>query len=179
MNYKKDYPNAIITCFEPDPIVYRTLMENLEKNCDSDINAIEAAVWTANGEMSFLCEGADGGRLLDGEAEDDKTAIVKTIDLSQYIARPIDLLKIDIEGAEFDVIPHIQNKMHMIENIIIECHLNYSNVDKFSQILTVLKQENYEVSFNTYGPWRDLVHKPHKLPNEFDQYILVVATKKM
>jgi FkbM family methyltransferase len=49
---------------------------------------------------------------------------VKTEKLSKYIKTPIDLTKMDIEGAEKEVLMELEqeNKLKYIKNIIIESH---------------------------------------------------------
>lgn len=125
--------------------------------------------------MSFFCEGADGSRLVNNGAKFDNISKVKTVDLARFMDRPIDLIKMDIESAEFEVIQHVADKLNLVKSMVIECHVNNSEIDKFATLLQVLAEAKFEVSINSYGAWRDLIHNPDKLPAEFDQYILVAA----
>ena len=36
----------------------------------------------------------------------------------------INLIKIDVEGAELMVLEGIENIIHKVDNILVECHLN-------------------------------------------------------
>ena len=100
------------------------------------------------------------------------------IDLKDYISQPIDLIKMDIEGAEFDVIPHLSNKLHYIQNILLECHINTNEIDKFSILLNELGKAGFQVSIGVLGSWNDLLNKPKRIKNGFDQYILVSAWRE-
>lgn len=174
--YKSKYPNAKITAFEPDPNIIQVLRRNIIKNKVDDVMVIDAAVWTKNGEAQFFCEGADGSRLT--PASVPGTVTVKTVSLNDLIIGEIDLLKLDIEGAEYDVILSIAQKLNLIKNIVIEYHLNYDNISQFAESLMLLSSANFEMTLNTYGPWRDLIHHHPKLDLEFDQYILVTGRKR-
>lgn len=178
LNYKRQFPGALITAFEPDPNIFKVLRSNLAKNGASDVKVVEAAVWTHNGEISFFCEGADGSRIVSGENRLGKETVVRTVDFTDFITGPVDLIKMDIEGAEFDVIPHIADKLRMVSNIVIECHIDNKKIGCFARILQVLASVGFSVSINSYGAWRDLVHNPAKLPVEFDQYLLLAAWRE-
>lgn len=175
LNYKRQFPSAKIVAFEPDPSLVNILKRNLQKNNAEDVKVVEAAVWIQDGEMPFYCEGADGSRILLDKNNVENQTIVKTIDLINCITEPIDLIKMDIEGAEFDVLMHLANKLNLVKNIVVECHIDNNNIYKFAKILELLSSFNFKVAINSYGVWRDLIHRPGKLPDEFDQYILVAA----
>jgi len=174
LNYKRKFPNSQIIAFEPDPIIIPILKKNLKVNGASDVKIVEAAVWIKNGKSKFFCEGADGSKLIH-HTNSHSTIEVSTIDLKDYISQPIDLIKMDIEGAEFDVIPHLSNKLHCIQNILIECHINSFEIEKFSMLLNELGKAGFQVSIGVLGNWSDLLNKPIRIKNGFDQYILVSA----
>jgi FkbM family methyltransferase len=176
LNYKRMYPDARITAFEPDPAIVKVLKRNLGANGAADVKVVEAAVWTQPGTTKFFTEGADGSRIVTGKPESsDRTVVVETVDLADYISEPIDLIKMDIEGAEFDVIRRIQPQLHLVSNLVIECHLDNGRAGEMADMLVILAAAGFKVSINSYGAWRDLVHKPGKLVNEFDQYFLLAA----
>jgi len=178
LNYKRRYPNSKIIAFEPDPNIIPTLKNNLKNNGAEDVKLVEAAVWISKGKSNFFCEGADGSKLIQEKNKDDSKIEVNTIDLDEYISGPIDLVKMDIEGAEFEVIPHIRSKLHFIKNILIECHINTYEIEKFSKILTELGNAGFQVSISVLGHWTDLLNKPIRIKNGFDQYILVSAWRE-
>ena len=178
LNYKRKYPNSKITAFEPDPNILPILKNNLINNGAMDVKLVDEAVWIINGKSKFFCEGADGSKLIQGINDCHSTIEVNTIDLDEYISGPIDLVKMDIEGAEFEVIPHIRSKLHFIKNILIECHINTNEIEKFSKILEELGKANFQVSISVLGPWSDLLNKPIRIKNGFDQYILVSAWRE-
>ena len=65
--------------------------------------------------------------------------------LSQYINSPIDLLKLDIEGAETEVIKEIEPKLKYVKQIIMEFHASiYNPENSFSQIMKILKKHGFK-----------------------------------
>ncbi len=175
LNYKRQFPGAKIIAFEPDPQIVPILRRNLERNGAADVVVVEAAVWIRQGESKFFCEGADGSKLIMDDESVSTSAVVKTVDLADFISGPIDLIKMDIEGAEFEVIAALGEKLRQVRNMVVECHIDNKNIGPFGKLLQTLASAGFSASVNSFGPWRDLLRQPKKLPNTFDQYVLVVA----
>ncbi len=177
LHYKRQFPGAKITALEPDPHFVPILRRNLERNGASDVKIIEAAVWIKEGEEYFFCEGTDGSRLITQDRVLPASILVKTIDFRKFISCEIDLIKMDIEGAESDVVVHLGERLKLVKNIVIECHVDNGKIGPFARLLEVLAEKEFSVSLNSYGVWRDLIHQPEKGPYEFDSYILVAARR--
>ena len=102
MYFKRLYPAARIIAFEPDPIAFEVLRANVVRNGFSGVELHNSALWSIDGESSFVPDGADGGRLSVASAGPGLVN-VKVESLRRYLGPRIDMLKIDIEGAEFEV----------------------------------------------------------------------------
>ena len=178
LNYKKKYPKSRIIGFEPDPDIFQILQRNIENNNVKGVEIIQAAVWTKNDKLTFFKEGCDGGRIIPDNIG-EQSITVEAKDILGYINEPVDLIKIDIESAEYIVVPHLLEKSNLLKNIIIEFHYlrNKTSLLSLSEILSVLAEKDFDVTFNSFGPWRDLIHEPAKLDIEFDQYFLIAAKK--
>jgi FkbM family methyltransferase len=179
LNYKKKYPKSRIIGFEPDPDIFQILKRNIKDNDIKDIEIVQAAVWNKKSSLTFYKEGCDGGRIIP-DNKGEQIITVEAIDILEYINEPIDLIKIDIESAEYIVVPHLLEKSNLLKNIIIEFHYlrNKTSLLSLSKVLSVLAEKNFDVTFNSFGPWRDLIHEPAKLDIEFDQYFLITAKKQ-
>jgi len=47
----------------------------------------------------------------------------------------IDLLKLDIEGLEYDVLEHSMSELNRIRRILVEAHLNACSIPKLDKLL--------------------------------------------
>jgi FkbM family methyltransferase len=173
--YKRLWPAARIVAFEPDPQFAPILRRNLARNGADDVEVVEAAVWTAAGRARWAMEGKDGSRIVSGEIA-APVVDVATVDLSRYLDADIDLLKVDIEGAEFDVIPHVAPRLGRVKNILVECHLaDQSKYNALGGLVTALTAAGFTVSLNSYGPWRDLTRRHVPAPLQAEQYMLLAG----
>lgn len=178
LSYKRQFPKARIVAFEPDPEIIPILRHNLERNSAGDVEAVDAAIWVENGISQWYCEGIDGSHLSTETGGTAKTTTVRTVDLSDYLNEPIDLIKMDIEGAEYDVINHVGEKLKNVKAMSIECHLDQKKIVPFGEMLEVLSNAGFQVSVNSFGIWRDLIHRPPVLADHHENYILVSAWRE-
>jgi FkbM family methyltransferase len=145
--FKTLYPQSKIIAFEADTQLAKILDSNLKKNNINDVRVIAKAVWIDNNGITFSSEGADGGSI-QGSGEKEKVDSIKFKDFLEK-AGNVDLLKIDIEGAEYDVIKDCQDSLTNVDNIFIEYH-SWNNIDqKLSEILEILVNNQYRYYINT------------------------------
>jgi FkbM family methyltransferase len=174
LNYKRQFPQAEIIAFEPDPQFAPLLRRNLERNGARDVQVVETAVWTADGRAPWALEAKDGSRLISAGATDAPTAEVATVDLSRYLDREIDLLKLDIEGAEFQVVPYLGSRLRHVKNILVECHVTrQTDYQALSDVMRTLIDSGFTISLNSSGPWRDLIRRHNPDPLHATQYFSV------
>jgi FkbM family methyltransferase len=179
LSYKRQFPNARIIAFEPDPEFAPLLKRNLERNGAGDVQIVDAATWVENGNAQWHCEGIDGSHLSAETGETVKTITVHTVDLRDYLNVPVDLIKMDIEGAEFEVINHIAGHLEQVKAMSIECHINQTTIVPFAKILQVLSACGFKISINSFSGWRDLLHQSPVLPDHHENYILVSAWRNL
>ena len=122
--FRHRYPRARITAYEADPNLAAMLDANLKTNGAADAEVVHAALWTANGELTFRCEGSDSGMIgsLPG-AIDGRAIVVRSRRLRDLLeAEPIDLLKLDIEGAEDLVLADCEPVLRRVRAMIMDLH---------------------------------------------------------
>jgi FkbM family methyltransferase len=188
IHYKKQFPDAIVTSFEPDQRACDLLRQNLVANNIHDVEVVEKALWTSAGRASFFSEGADANRVvLEENAVKQLTTLtpsarqydVETVRLADCLAqKKFDLVKLDIESAEGEVIVDCGDTLRNVDNLVIEFHLTNSKPHVLARSLCVLAEQEFHVSVCSYGTWVDLLHQTSSLPNgkiEFDQYLLISA----
>lgn len=173
LHYKRLFPKARITAFEPDPQFAPILRRNLARNGASDVEIVEAAAWIRDGRAPWRVEQKDGSRLAT-IAESTPGVEVATVDLARYLHQDVDLLKLDIEGAEFDVVPHLASCLGRVQHILVEGHItDQSKYEGLATLLLALRAAGFTLALNTYGPWRDLTRRPVPAPLHAEQYLLI------
>ena len=111
-------PNANIHAFEPTPELVDALAGNIRLNGITNVTVAPVAVGKVSGK-GFLhyCAGSDGSNegmnYITDQIVQDSDMPVETISLDDYCGqrqiRYVDLLKMDIEGGEFDALLGAQN----------------------------------------------------------------------
>jgi FkbM family methyltransferase len=169
---KKIYPAATIKAFEADPAVAVYLKKNLAANNIGGVHVIEKAVWTNNGHISFNQEGADGGSIGDGKG----TVSIECVRLKDHIAKEstIDLLKIDIEGAELAVLTDCSDVLHKVQHLFVEYHSHKNEPQRLPELLKVLTASGFRYYIETISHNKSpLVVKP--LEGNFDLQLNIFA----
>ena len=140
--FKLLYSNARVIAFEADPFLADILRNNLQKNgISNNVEIINAAVWIENGEIDFSRDFADGGSVY-GTSNNYR---VKAVRLRDFLEKEnkVDMLKMDIEGAEYDVLVDCKYVLGIVENIFVEYHSWSDKDQKLSEILSILEYSGF------------------------------------
>jgi FkbM family methyltransferase len=140
--FKLLYSNARVIAFEADPFLADILRNNLQKNgISNNVEIINAAVWIENGEIDFSRDFADGGSVY-GTSNNYR---VKAVRLRDFLEKEnkVDMLKMDIEGAEYDVLFDCKDVLGIVENIFVEYHSWSDKDQKLSEILSILEYSGF------------------------------------
>ena len=121
-----------IHSFEPHPMFFKELYEKYAPL--SNIHLNQSAAWKSNGKMTLYYKRGALARNGGASLIKDKTNLdlnlnveVECIDIAKYISdlnREIDLLKIDAEGAEYEILNHLfeTGAFQKIKNTYFEDH---------------------------------------------------------
>ena len=132
---KKLCPSANIIAFEPDPANFDVLTKNVKSHGLSSVELRKEAVWISNTTLSFMAEGNMSSKI---GTINEAAVKVPAIRLKDLLIKTVDFLKLDIEGAEFEVIKDIQEKLSMVENLFIEYHGSFKQNNELSDILQIV-----------------------------------------
>jgi FkbM family methyltransferase len=145
--FKEHYPDSRIIAVEADPKIFNLLEWNIRLREYGDITLVNRAVSIKEREVSFYHEGADGGSVYPIEGKSEVLS-VKTISLDSLISEPVDFLKMDIEGAESEVICSSE-KLGDVNQIFIEYH-SFTNADQtLHKILEKLSVNDFRYYIHT------------------------------
>jgi FkbM family methyltransferase len=139
--FKKKYPQSNIKAFEADAKIAEILINNLQRNQITGVEVINKAVWVADQGINISLEGADGASVF---GKGTKT-LVPSIRLRDLLAKEsaIAMLKMDIEGAETEVLLDCASELAKIENIFIEYHAYLGQAQSLASILAVLTKAGF------------------------------------
>lgn len=114
--------------FEPDPINFEVFCKNIEYHQLSNVVAINRGVWSFSGNLLFQGEGNMGSGISKVQSRAANLLKVPVISLDDFCEefdiRKIDYIKIDIEGAEIEVLKASSNILKKYKpRLIIEPHI--------------------------------------------------------
>ncbi len=149
---RRMHPDAQITCFEPDPAVFACLQENLRANGVNGVDCRREAVWVHNDGVTFSSEGADGGSISGTGVK------VPSVRLRQILEQHahIDLLKVDIEGAETEVLLDCAEALERVRFLYVEFHSYAGAPQRLHELLTLLARHGFRYYILRIG-----VHHTH------------------
>lgn len=125
--FKKLYPECSIIAFEPNPHAFKLLEKNVQQNNLKNVRLFNIGLSSQNGTIEFYMSKNKGTLLgsLIKERGGDYQVEVDTQKLSSFLSeQPVDLIKMDIEGAEIQVIEELvaASALTRSEHYIIEYH---------------------------------------------------------
>lgn len=135
------YVEPKIIALEADKKIFEDyLSKNIKSyGLEKKVDLINKALWSSEGVLKFNATGLD-----DGAISETGNVTVNSITLDTLIQThgEIDLLKIDIEGAELEVLKNT-SLLHKIKNIYIEMEMS-CNQDYEDEILKILKNHSFK-----------------------------------
>lgn len=147
--FKKLYPGSEIVAFEPDRKIFEVLSFNIKSFNLENITLINKGVWKGECKLKFFSEGSDSGRIaVEG---DGNITEIETLRLREYLKKPVDFLKIDIEGAETDVLKDCSDLLKNVKNIFIEYHSFVNKTQELDIILKILTDSGFRYYTETYS----------------------------
>jgi FkbM family methyltransferase len=136
-------PGIRVLAFEPHPVTFQQLMENLRANrLEEKVQAYQLAVSQGPGVVRFSgASGIESGH--EAATAEGHGEAVASIGLAEAVARagqPIDLLKVDTEGAEAEIITAAPaTTWSRIARAVVEYH----DLQKRDQVVHALEQQGY------------------------------------
>lgn len=156
--FSRTYPEAEIIAFEPDETVLLCLEKNIESQNIKNVFLHKKAVWVEDTTLNFYTDFGMGGRI-GIEYCGQKAQTVGAIRLKSFLCRPVDMLKIDIEGAEYRVLNDCEENLHHVDHIFIEYHSVKNEEQYLGEILQILKRNGFRYhlaeSFSRKKPFVD------------------------
>ncbi|GIV80630.1 MAG: hypothetical protein KatS3mg050_5024 [Litorilinea sp.] len=173
--FKQRYPRARLIAFEPDAVAFDALSENVRSFGLRDVALHPKAVWHTETELAFVSDGADAGRLALYAAEPG-VQLVQTVDLNPFLERPVDLLKLDVEGAETEILVHCRDDLQKVQRLFVEYHSLSGRHQELHRLLTVLAEAGFRVQIQSESVATQPFVRP-KIQAGMDLQLNIFATR--
>ena len=165
------FPKADLTVIEAHPGVYSILERNLG-SWGINPRRIQAAAWTNFNGVEFALNQVDGSSIHGS----GKKIEVRSIRLKSLIAEydSIDFLKMDIEGAELEVLLDCASELYRVRQLFVEFHAPKGSEQKLPELLTLLRTVGFRIyTETTCGRKRPLVNR--QVVGDFDLQLNIFA----
>jgi FkbM family methyltransferase len=160
--FKWRRPEAHLVCIEANPEAMTYVQKNIEANGFGDVRTEAVAAGRADGTAEFHIESdvpASPGASLYRTIGAAGTISVPVRRLSSFVTEPVDLIKLDIEGAEYEVMQELSeaNVLGKVKEFWIEYHPDASS-EAYEGITTILKNAGFTVAHPTDTHKAFLIH---------------------
>ncbi len=154
--FKKIFPAARITAIEPNPSSAVLLEKNLWTNLIDEVTVVTAALAGDNRPREFFIDTSDDhwfstAGFNQGAWNGQQTTnalTVPTQPLADFLTEPVDFLKMDIEGAELEVLTAARSRLRQIKHLMVEFHPTADQ--SLPHLVELLKDYHFEVTL-----WKD------------------------
>lgn len=113
------FPNAHFICIEPDKDNFRILSENTKYLHEATL--LNAAIWSHNTQLTIKGSGASSFFISEESGGNVEGVSISSL-VEKYAIEHIDLMKIDIEGAEIELFASSSAWIDKVGILIIELH---------------------------------------------------------
>ena len=149
--FKAFRSDAEVLAFEPDPTTFARLKQTIASNHLQGVIAENAAVGEKEGTVAFYSSRADPGSLTASVKPSwggDASQQVRVVRLSDWIREPVDFLKLDVEGAEYEVIRDLiaTDAIRWVREAVIEYHELDSEPDGVPRMIEALQAAGLDVA---------------------------------
>ena len=137
---REHYPNAVLHAYEPNPRIQRELREN---SSGLDIHIFPEAVGARDGTVTMIDTGpSDQARTRFSEGSIDGVRQVSLLAAIERIGGSVDLLKLDCEGAEWEILD-LKDCWKSVCNIRMEYHFFDGKTEDHA--IKALSKAGYEI----------------------------------
>lgn len=118
---------ANVIAFEPNPVSFKILELNVKENeIESKVKLFNNAVWSRSGKIELFAN----NDMTSAYNNKGNKIVVNAIALDSLNLKRVNLLKVDVEGAELEVLKGAMNTLDVTDKILIEVRKEFErNID--------------------------------------------------
>lgn len=147
--FARAYPGATISAYEPDPANFALLKRNIEENQLAQVTLYNQAIAPKAGTLTLYGPGEDGWRSGVGiiphgwrQIQEAHEQLVQAEALATVLTGAIDLLKMDVEGMEYELLTHAN--LRDVGHLLVEVHPRKGK--RAIDIVRKLEQDGFDVT---------------------------------
>lgn len=178
--FKSIAPDALIEAFEPDPANFALLEKNVAASGDTGIQLHQKAIWKASTTLQFESGGLMSSRIADSGAPAGKQMVdVEAVRLKDMLQRQVDFLKMDIEGAEYEVIRDVQDSLGQVKCMFIEYHGTYGQNGELLDMLQIVHKAGFSFYIKEATSVYDApFNRQRRYPGDWDVQLNIFCIRK-
>lgn len=147
-------PNKPVLAYEMDDRAFKRLVKNANANDIPNLSLFQKAITASSGSVSYRrLPMLDSGESIAFAGSDDPSRTVESQSLDDAFSTtgiPVGLIKIDVEGADYDVLTGMEETLQKQPTLLLEIHgtklpLFSSNSQKVIQFLEAREYHVYEI----------------------------------
>jgi FkbM family methyltransferase len=159
--FKRLYPKCRIIAFEPDPYTFEILSENVSRNALTNVELHQCALAEHDTTITLYRPDVENGSSLRMNTISPRSGMSRSLSvpakrLSTFLPpHEVDLLKIDIEGAELAVVRELttQGSIRRVRRIHLEYHHHLNaDEDQLASMLHFVEVNNFGYQLRAAGP---------------------------
>jgi FkbM family methyltransferase len=155
--FKELYPDAEVLAFEPVPFLHDLASKNIARNKLSDVTVLKKGLAAKRGTATFFMSGdySMAGSLTERRktfGDEIEELTIETVPLADYLDREVDFLKLDIEGAEGEVLMAAGDALANVKQMCVEWHLGANPSDiALDDVLSTLTRLGFRYQIGKSG----------------------------
>ena len=148
--FKRRYPGARVLAFEPDPAAFALLERNVGRLPGVDLRR-EALHREAGSAVMRSGSTASPAAAVSPDGAGEEVPVVR---LSDRLDGPVDLLKMDVEGAEGAIMEDLEEsgKLDLVRESILEYHHPADGGSALARFLERLERAGFDYRFREVAP---------------------------
>ena len=172
-------PEANIDAFEPDAKNFALLQKNCQSFNLQNVRLHKKAIWKEDTVLQFEAEGLMSSKIGTGEGGEKKMVDVEAVRLLNLLNRKVDFLKIDIEGAEYEVLKDAASQLHHVQSMFVEYHGTYTQNGELLEMLSFIRQAGFFFYIKEATSVYDSpLNKVKKYPGDWDLQLNIFCIRQ-
>lgn len=151
--FKKQFPGAQIIAIEPHSANIRLLEENVFENNLEEVTVVAGALHAdhlyTDDEREWLSTTSIHRGTWTGDQPSSTSLPVTRVELVDFLTEPVDILKMDIEGAEQEVLESARHHLHLINHIFVEFHP--TPTQSLDKVMDLLAETGFRLKLSKQG----------------------------